>query len=161
MAKAKDTPSKDKPKRGRPTLYTPELAALICERVATSTLGLYKLCAMYEDMPDKTTINLWRYKYPEFSTLYTQAKMVQADLLAEECLLIADDDSKDTKVNALTGEEICNTEFIARSRLRIDTRKWLAAKLLPKQYGRPAEEVPKSTEEKKALVSELIDKLMD
>ncbi len=122
-------------KRGRPSKYTPEIAALICERVATHTWGLNRLCESYDDLPTKFTVNLWRYKHPEFSTQYAQAKLVQADLLAEECLEIADDSSNDVKVNPETGDEYLNTEFVARARLRIDTRKWLAMKLLPKQYG--------------------------
>ncbi len=120
---------------GRPTKYNKALAALICERVATHTCGLNRLCEMYDDLPSKFTVNLWRYKHPEFSTLYAQAKLIQADLLAEECLEISDDDSRDVKVNPETGDEYLNTEFVARARLRIDTRKWLAMKLLPKQYG--------------------------
>ena len=47
---------------------------------------------------------------------------------------IADDDSKDVR-HGKDGEELLNAEFVQRSRLRIDTRKWLASKLLPKMYG--------------------------
>ncbi len=159
MTKVKEKPSKEKSKGGRPTDYTPEIAALICERVATSTHGLYKLCSMYDDMPVKSTVNLWRYRHPEFSTQYAQAKMVQADLLAEECIEIADDTSNDTKLNPLTGEEVANAEFIARSRLRIDTRKWLAAKLLPKQYGPVIAEDKKTASE--SIVEKLLDRLID
>lgn len=150
----------DKKRAGRPTDYNQAIADLICERVASSTIGLNRLCAMYDDMPAKMTINLWRTKYPEFSYHYAQAKLKQADLLAEECLEIADDCSKDTMQNQ-EGFDVCNTEFIARSRLRIDTRKWLAAKLLPKQYGKAAEELPKEKEFSETLVEKLIDKLVD
>ncbi len=153
---AKNKPVKAKAKTGRPTDYTPELAALICERVATSTLGLNKIC-LAEDMPVKSTVNLWRYRYPEFSYQYAQAKLVQADLLAEECMDIADDDSKDIKINS-EGYEICNAEFVARSRLRIDTRKWLAAKLLPKQYGQLVDDKKTVSE---SIVEKLIDRLID
>lgn len=156
---AKKQPAKVKAKAGRPTDYTPELAALICERVATHSLGLDNLCAKYDDLPVPSTIYLWRLKYPAFSEMYAQAKMIQADILAEECLSIADDDSQDTKINMLTGEEVCNTEFIARSRLRIDTRKWLAAKLLPKQYGPVVAEDKKTVSE--SIVEKLIDRLID
>ena len=145
-------------KVGRPTDYNETIAALICERVATSTLGLRKLCEHYDDLPSKFTVNLWRYKHPEFSTLYAQAKLVQADLLAEECLDIADDDSQDIKIDPETGHELCNAEFIARSRLRIDTRKWLAAKLLPKQYGPVADDKKTMSE---SLVEKLIDRLVE
>lgn len=132
---------------GRPTKYSPEMAALICERVATNTCGLAKLCATNEDLPQKCTINLWRYKYPEFSSQYAQAKLKQADLLAEEILEIADDDSGDVRINPETGDEYLNSEFVARSRLRIDTRKWLAMKLLPRQYGDEAKKEQQSNAE--------------
>jgi hypothetical protein len=125
--------------------------------VATSTLGLNKIC-LAEDMPSKFTVNLWRYRYPEFSTQYALAKLVQADLLAEECLEISDDNSNDNRIDPVTGFEVCNTEFIARSRLRIDTRKWLAAKLLPKQYG-PVADDKKSVSE--TIVEKLIHKLVE
>lgn len=125
---------------GRPTKYNNKIAALVCERVATTTLGLAPLCRMHDDLPCKDTVNLWRLIYPEFSAAYAQAKLKQADLLAEECLEIADDDSRDVKVNPETGDEYLNTEFVARARLRIDTRKWLAMKLLPRQYGDKKEE---------------------
>ena len=143
---------------GRPTLYNEDLAALICERVATTTLGLHRLCCAYDDLPSKFTVNLWRYKYPEFSTLYAQAKLHQADLLAEECLEIADDTTGDLSIDPESGFETCNNEFIARSRLRIDTRKWLASKLLPKQYGKAVDEQQFMSE---SLVEKLIDKLVD
>jgi hypothetical protein len=156
---AKKLPVKAKAKTGRPTDYNEEIAAIICERVATHSLGLNKICAKYDDLPVPSTIYLWRLKHPTFSVKYAQAKMIQSDILAEECLSIADDDSQDTKINMLTGEEVCNTEFIARSRLRIDTRKWLAAKLLPKQYGPVIAEDKKTVSE--SIVEKLIDRLID
>jgi len=158
VTEVKNKPIKQKAKMGRPTLYNEEMAALICERVATSTVGLDRLCKMHDDMPSKFTVNLWRYRYPEFSIRYAQAKLIQADLLAEECLEIADDDSKDSMTDSETGFYTCNTEYIARSRLRIDTRKWLAAKLLPKQYGPVAEDKKTISD---TFVEKLIDKLVE
>lgn len=146
---------------GRPTLYTPELASLICERVATTTMGLARLCATHADLPDKTTVNLWRYKYPAFSTQYAQAKLVQADLLAEEMLDICDDGTNDWMESFGEEGEVVwkfNGEHVQRSRLRIDTRKFLASKLLPKQYGQHSEEEQK---DKKSLIEALIDKLAE
>lgn len=119
---------------GRPTVYNQEIADLICERIATHELGLKRLCAMYDDMPAKITINQWRNKYPEFAAQYAQAKISQIEILVEEIIDIADDATQDEIVND-EGARVCNGEFIARSRLRIDTRKWLAAKLIPRLYG--------------------------
>jgi hypothetical protein len=54
--------------------------------------------------------------------------------MADEILEIADETSRDTLVNS-KGDEMANSEWIARSKVRIDTRKWLLSKQLPKKYG--------------------------
>ena len=123
-----------KNKAGRPSDYTQELADLICDRIATHSVGLQRLCDLYDDMPEKQTIRRWCLKYPQFRTQYAQAKALQVETLIDEIIDIADDASQDINITE-KGKEICNSEFIARSRLRIDTRKWLASKLAPKIYG--------------------------
>ncbi len=159
MAAPKQKP--ESKKMGRPTSYSEKLANLICERVATSTMGLARLCELHDDLPDKTTVNLWRYRHAEFSTQYAQAKLKQADLMAEEILDIADDGSNDWMESFSEDGDSSyklNGEHVQRSRLRIDTRKWLASKLLPKQYGQHAEEVKG---ENKSVIELLIDKLAE
>ncbi len=47
---------------------------------------------------------------------------------------IADDGSNDFTKDK-DGKAVVDHEHIQRSRLRIDTRKWIASKLLPKRYG--------------------------
>jgi hypothetical protein len=156
MATPKKKPE-DKLKAGRPTLYSEKLAALICERVATSTFGLARLCELNDDIPEKSTINLWRYKYPEFSAQYAQAKLKQADLLAEEILDIADDGTNDWMQSFGEDGDVAyklNGEHVQRSRLR----KFLAAKLLPKQYGEKPED---KKAEDKSVIEMLIDKLAE
>jgi len=69
---------------------------------------------------------------------YAQAREIQADRLAEEILEIADDARNDymEKVGRDGRRKVeFNSENVNRSRLRIDTRKWLAGKLRPKVYG--------------------------
>ncbi len=131
-----------KPKHagGRPSEYTKEKGALICERIATHDCGLPRLCAMYKDMPGEMTIQRWRYENAEFRLKYAQAKMIQADLLAEQCLQIAEDSTP---------------ENVGVDRLRVDTRKWLASKLLPKQYGDKLL-LEQKTEENEQLKLELL-----
>lgn len=151
---AKKNPEQKTPKPiGRPTIYTEELGKRICNLVATHSIGLQKLCNMFDWMPDKTTINEWRWSNEPFSTQYTKAKIAQAELLAEDCIDIADDSSQDITYNKF-GDEVCNTEFVNRARLRVDTRKWVASKLLPKIYG----DFQKSPEsDKKELSQEAIN----
>ena len=71
---------------------------------------------------------------PAFSEQYARAREAQADKLAEESLQIADDGRSDTYLDA-EGNEKTDNEAIQRSRLRVDTRKWLASKMAPKKYG--------------------------
>jgi len=120
--------------RGRPTIYSKELADKICDAVATSTLGLRKLCKLHPDFPDPDTIFKWRYRYNDFNDQYVKAKQFQADIMAEEIIEIADDGLNDTYVND-EGQVKVDNDVIQRSRLRVDTRKWIACKLLPKIYG--------------------------
>lgn len=119
---------------GRPTDYNPEIAAKICEIISTNPYGLKKITRLFPELPTESTINLWRLKHEEFSVDYNKAKLNQADLLAEECLDIADESENDY-IETEDGNVKCNNEYVNRSRLRIDTRKWLAGKLLPRQYG--------------------------
>jgi hypothetical protein len=146
-----------KNKGGRPSAYNDELAYLICERIAMHSWGLEKLCAHYKDLPDKATINRWRHKHSDFAEQYKQAKVSQIETLVDEIIDIADDSSNDTIIDG-NGKERCNSEYIARSRLRIDIRKWLASKLAPKVYG-----VAQGQEgqENRSAFEKLIDQLID
>jgi hypothetical protein len=65
---------------------------------------------------------------------YARAREDGFDEIALQCLEIADETSKDTK-KVGDGAEVCNSEWISRSRLRVDTRLKLLAKWDPKRYG--------------------------
>jgi len=88
-------------------------------------------------MPGVRTVFQWLTRHEEFAQQYAHAREAQADTLADEMLDIADDGSNDWMLRAKNGsvgwEE--NGEAINRSRLRLDTRKWIASKLKPKKYG--------------------------
>jgi len=65
---------------------------------------------------------------------YAQAMTNRADVIFEEILSISDDGTNDTYVNEL-GVLTTNHDHIQRSRLRVDSRKWMLSKMLPKKYG--------------------------
>ncbi len=119
---------------GRPTDYTPELGQEICEAIASTGSGLPTLCKKNLHWPTRSSIFLWLRKYPEFSDRYHKAKKDQVTALVDDILEISDDSSQDT-IEDEDGNVRVNSEFAARSRLRIDTRKWIAAKLVPRLYG--------------------------
>lgn len=118
---------------GRPTIYSQELADVICDRIATSSLSLKKLCDNDEFMPYSGTVLRWLREKEDFRNQYARAKEEQADYLAEQILDIADDSSNDTVMGEFGPME--HKEWINRSRLRVDARKWIASKLKPKKYG--------------------------
>lgn len=139
---------------GRPSDYNQGIADIICDLVATSTDGLAKICRNNPDLPDHTTITRWRIKHEEFRTQYAQAKREQAELLAQEIIEISDDSTGDTLTDK-DGNERMNGEWVARSRLRVDSRKWVASKLLPKVYG---DKQPDADNVVKTLIEKLLEK---
>lgn len=129
--------------KGRPSVYTPELGELICERLADGET-LTSICK--DDlMPSGKTVRTWAAdnSHP-FSPQYIKARFVGYMKMADDILDIADENSNDTYTTD-DGKEKVNTEVVKRSQLRVDTRKWLLSKALPKIYGdKPHEDKPPS-----------------
>lgn len=120
---------------GRPSIFTQDLADTICGRISEGE-SLRSVCRD-ESMPSTFTVMKWARENPEFSQQYAKARDALLEHWAEEITEIADDDSNDwmethDKDNA--GYR-ANGEHINRSRLRVDTRKWLLSKLAAKKYG--------------------------
>lgn len=122
-------------KVGRPSDYSREKATAICDQIEDGR-SLRAICQT-EGMPAKSTVLLWLALHPEFSAQYARAREAQADKYAEEILEIADDASRDY-IETEDGPKL-NSEHVQRSRLRVDSRKWLASKLAPKKYGEKLE----------------------
>ena len=121
-------------KPGRPTLYSDELAATICRRLAEGE-SLRKICGD-APMPAISTVMGWLFdgEHDEFSEQDAHARKAQAELRIDEIVSIADDSARDV-ITDDEGKKIVDHDHISRSRLRVDSRKWVASKLLPKVYG--------------------------
>lgn len=122
---------------GRPSTFSQDLADRICGEIVQGH-SLRTICKS-EEMPCVATIFNWFRSQPKFLEQYEKSKEEQADALAEEMLDIADDGTNDwmervDDEGAIVGYRI-NGEHVQRSRLRLDTRKWIASKLKPKKYG--------------------------
>lgn len=93
-----------------------------------------------DDMPDRHTVINWSLEedHPFFNH-YARAREIQYHLLADDITDIADDGSNDWMERyGKDGEALgwaINGESVQRSRIRIDTRKWMLSKMLPKVYG--------------------------
>lgn len=121
---------------GRPSTYTQELADKICEEIA---LGSSLRTALKgDDMPSMSMVFRWLREHKEFREQYARATEERTEAMSEDILDIADDGTNDymEKENKDGGTyEVLNSEAIQRSRLRVDTRKWLMSKMKPKKYG--------------------------
>lgn len=97
--------------------YTDELETTIFERTVRGE-SLRVICAD-PGMPDSATVRGWIDRYPKFRELYESAREFYADDLIIEILRIVDDRSVS----------------LADSRLRVDVRWWLMARIAPSKYG--------------------------
>lgn len=118
---------------GRPSAYTPEIAREICALLA-SGMFLREICRD-ENFPPESTVRGWVVDDREgFSAQYARARELGLHSMAEETVEIADYGENDTYVKE-DGSQGVNTDVVQRSKLRVDTRKWLLSKMLPKDFG--------------------------
>ncbi|KKN80645.1 hypothetical protein LCGC14_0327370 [marine sediment metagenome] len=132
MAKKRAPKKRADKKRGRPTLYSDALAATICKRLAKGD-SLRRICQT-PGMPHVDTVMGWLFDtHPkddprtEFSLRYAHARKAQAELYADDIIEIADDEKDDD-----VGDLAMSSARLARHRLRIDARKWIVSRLLPR-----------------------------
>ena len=112
--------------------YTPEIANQILQMVADGA-SITKITDVMKI--SDSTIYAWIIDdHNGFGQQYARAKHVVALRWADEINEIADHKRDDYMVDE-AGKLVPDLEHIARSRLRIDTRKWLLSKVLPKVYG--------------------------
>jgi len=111
--------------------FTQEIADIICDRIMDGES--LRSIARDPTMPTKTSVLKWLIRVPSFATQYARAREVQADGMVDEMLDISDDAQNDWMTKR--GLQVPDNEAIQRSKLRIDTRRWVASKMRPKKYG--------------------------
>lgn len=114
---------------------TIEVFKSICIELSSNEIGLKNLCIKYNTSSSSFFDLLNENK--ELTEFYMRARDMQADYLADQILEIADDSSNDTTSFYKDGQkfEVENKEWVNRSKLRVEARKWIASKLKPKKYG--------------------------
>lgn len=144
--------AKAKRPNGRPGRYTKALADRICLRLAEGE-SLNSICKDPK-IASKSIVYRWLLdsKLKDFRDNYARARAMQAEQMADELLEIADDAINDW-MDKTYGDEtvrVVDHEAINRSRLRVDTRKFLLSKLLPKKYGDdPKPDMPEEQKQEK------------
>lgn len=109
-----------------------EFEAICCE-IECSSSGLRTIIAKSNVSTCVDTFYRYMHKNGTASERYARAKQIQGERIADDILDIADNSTNDFMATE-TGQKP-DTENIQRSRLRVDSRKWLLSKLLPKKYG--------------------------
>lgn len=117
----------------RRSLYSEELAALILEQLAEGR-SLRSICKA-EGMPSEATVRAWALDDHEgFAARFQRANMIGIAGLKDEILEISDDGGRDTYRDE-NGLLRVDQEVVQRSKLRVESRRWLLSKLLPKEFG--------------------------
>lgn len=121
---------------GQTHSYTQEVADKICENLCEG-MSLREVCRL-DGMPPESTVRLWALDDREgFAAQYARAREIGYHAMADEIMEISDDGTNDWMERNGEDNEGWreNGEALGRSRLRVDTRKWMLGKVLPKIYG--------------------------
>lgn len=125
--------SKENPKEknpvGRPSSFTKEMGDLICDRMETGE-SLRSICKD-DDFPHLGQVIKWLASNAniEFRLQYAHSRQVGLEVMADEVLNIADQEP------VKTADGKIDNAGVQHQRLRVDTRKWILSKQLPKVYG--------------------------
>ena len=124
-------------KMGRPTKYSEELVnAFLTELVDGASLN--ELCAR-DAYPSRNTICRWLNEREDFRDKYRIARELQADILADEVVPIADGEmpTKDQQVQ-VDGQTVTLPDTphrVSRDAQRIKARIWKAGRMSPRKWG--------------------------
>jgi hypothetical protein len=101
---------------GRPSEFTPELAANILGQLADGKT-LTAICKA-DDMPSRVTVWNWTRQNSEFLNAYREARKGQAEAWSDDMVDLSD-----------------GTGDVNRDKLRIQTRQWLMARQHSQRWG--------------------------
>ena len=130
--------------RGRPSDYDPAICKKICDRIASSELGLEQVLDEIRltdgKAPAIRTVYQWLEKNPEFAQQSARARQLQAQIIHDRAQIVAQTPLigriEKTVVNG-KGEEMVITvaDNVERSKLIVQTMLKRAGQLAPKKYG--------------------------
>ena len=116
--------------------YTPEEKKQIIDEIFDLISKGDSLVKAMENSKIKTrrTFYKWIEGMEDGVNDYGRAREARQNHIFEEIKTIADDSSEDEIITE-DGRRSFNGEFAARSRIKIDARKWMLGKMNPKKYG--------------------------
>lgn len=120
--------------------WTPEELAIqdvICDAISTQPRSLAAILSELGNPITPSTLYKWMHMDESLGHRYARARAAQAQVMADEITAIADTPEPGIVITEKSdgSVETKRSDMIEHRRLRIDARKWLASKLLPKTYG--------------------------
>lgn len=140
-----DEPTPIQRPAGRPATYTEEIGELIANYLGDG-MTLKAICEQ-DGMPTRMTVFRWEGKYPEFKAMLEAARAAYLEDKCVEMEKIAEGTPGCDHVTAENGDTKTIREVLDRSKLRIDTIKWILGKRLPKVYAEPNALAPRAEAE--------------
>lgn len=119
---------------GKPSTYGEAIATEIVERLSGGE-PLAHICRDVH-MPAVRTVSDWRKAHPEFDERFGHARDNGYDVIAADCLHIADTPMVGTtETSKEWGTEVKKGDMLDHRKLQVDTRLKLLAKWDPRRYG--------------------------
>jgi hypothetical protein len=118
--------------KSRPVAFTEELFVKLLDRLAQGET-LVAICAD-QTMPTRQSLFQKLYKDENARELYYAAREMQMEAMAEEILELSDNAENDWSTDD-RGRRMANNDVIQRARLKVDTRKFIMAKMAPRRFG--------------------------
>jgi hypothetical protein len=110
-----------------------EIIDKVCELISEGN-SLRSITRIDKSLPPRQTINQWIREDKNIASQYARATEERAVTIFEDILDIADNQQDDI-VELEDGRQVVNHNVIQRDKLRVDSRKWMLSKMMPKKYG--------------------------
>lgn len=126
---------------GRRAKYNTRIAKRICEQIA---LGATLKQALEKEPMGPAIPTFWRWldEYPEFREMYERARVLQADLISDTIMTMAENVLRQPK-------------FAAAYKVAVDILRWQAEIRNPARYGSKVTVEHKQTLDPKKMVQEI------
>jgi hypothetical protein len=108
--------------------YSHALMESLCRQIASGET-LRTICSA-PSMPSESTVRSWvRTNHEGCAAAFEAARAAQAHRLVDEILTFCDEQPAELENGRI------DPAWVALQKLRIDTRKWTASRILPREYG--------------------------
>ena len=112
-------------------MFSQDKADAICQKLSE---GMSLRRAAESEGITASNVLYWTRNNKAFLEQYARAREIGYQLLADDIIDISDDSKGDVWTDD-DGNDRTDAERVARSKLRVDSRKWMLSKMLPKVYG--------------------------